>query len=252
MNNDYQDKIDRYLLGKMSEAELLDFEKDIINDKDLKEQFEFTKNVKEVIAGRNRRLALINEWKEAYEAKNNPEGDNRPSGGGDEYNIKPNTEIKLEPRNSMRRYLYWASGIAAIFIVGFFMISPIVFGGGESPDHPIYVNVSSLRSTEDNSGIAKMINEGKYDFALEQIKEKDNKLEFEILQTEKDKDKMDGEEYIYLKEVHEIQKDELNLLKVYALFGLKRTKEAMSILDGICQRESKFKAQADSLYNLYK
>jgi len=252
MNNDYQDKIDRYLLGKMSEAELLDFEKDIINDKDLKEQFEFTKNVKEVIAGRNRRLTLINEWKEAYEAKNNTEEDNRPSESGDEYSIKPNKEIKLEPRNKTRRYLYWVSGIAAIFIVGFFMISPIVFGNGESSDYPIYVNVSSLRSTEDNSGIAKMINEGKYDSALEQIKEKDNKLEFDILQTEKDKDKMDGEEYIYLKEVHEIQKDELNLLKVNALLGLKRTEEAMSLLDEMRQRESKFKAQADSLYYLYK
>lgn len=252
MNNDYQDKIDRYLLGKMSEAELLDFEKDIINDKDLKEQFEFTKNVKEVIEGRDRRLALINEWKEAYEAKNNTEGDYRPLGNGDEYSIKPNTEIKLKLRNTTRRYLYWVSGIAAIFIVGFFMISPIVFGDGESSDHPINVNVSSLRSTEDNSGIAKMINEGKYDSALEQIKEKDNKLEFDILQTEKDKDKMDGEEYIYLKEVHEIQKDELNLLKVNALLGLKRTEEAMSLLDEMRQRDSKFKAQADSLYNLYK
>lgn len=252
MNNDYQDKIDRYLLGKMSEAELLDFEKDVTNDKDLKEQFEFTKNVKEVIVARNKRLALINEWKEAYEAKNNSEGDYRPSGSGDEYSIKPNTEIKMEPRTTTRRYLYWVSGIAAIFIVGFFMISPIVFENGGSSDLPISVNVSSLRSTEGNSDIAKMINEGKYDFALEQIKEKDNKLEFEILQTEKDKDKMDGEEYIYLKEVHEIQKDELNLLKVYALLGLKRTKEAVNILDGMRQRESKFKAQADSLYNLYK
>jgi len=72
------------------------------------------------------------------------------------------------------------------------------------------------------------------------------------MQTEQEKDKIDGEEYAYLKEVYEIQKDELNLLKAYALFGLKRKEEAMSILDGMRQRDSKFKAQADSLYNLYK
>ena len=252
MNNDYQDKIDRYLLGKMSEAEALDFEKDIRNDKDLNEQFEFTKNVKEAIVARSKRLAQINEWKEACETKNNTEGEYRPTGSGYEYSIKPKTEIKLKPRTSTRRYLYWISGIAAIFIVGFFVISPIFFEKGGSPDQSIFVNVSSLRSTEDNSGIAKIINEGNYGLALDQINEKENSLESDIMQTEQDKDKMDGEEYAYLKEVYEIQKDELNLLKAYALFGLKRTEEAMSILDGIRQRDSKFKAQADSLYNLYK
>lgn len=252
MNNDYQDKIDRYLLGKMSEAESLDFEKDIINNKDLKEQFEFTKNVKEVIAARSKRLAQINEWKEAYEAKNNTEGEYRPTGSGYEYSIKPKAEIKLEPRISTRRYWYWISGIAAIFVVGFFVISPIFFEKGASPDQSIFVNVSSLRSTKDNGGLAKIINEGKYGLALDQINEKEKELESEIMQTEQDKDKMDGEEYAYLKEFYEIQKDELNLLKAYALFGLKHTEEARSILDGMRQRDSKFKAQADSLYNLYK
>lgn len=248
MNNDYQDKIDRYLLGKMSEAESLDFEKDIINDEDLKEQYKFTKNVKEVIAGRNRRLAEIKEWKEAYEAKNNSEGDSRPTESG----LKPSNEIKLEPRTSTRRYMYWISGIAAVFVVGFFIISPIFFEKKGSIDHSIYVSVSSLRSTEDNSGIAKLINDGKYDLALNLIKENDDKLEFDIMQTEQDKDKMDGEEYAYLKKVHKIQKDELNLLKAYALFGLKRSEEAMSILDKIRQSESEFKEKADSLYKILK
>lgn len=252
MNNDYQDKIDRYLLGKMSEAEALDFEKDLRNDKDLNEQFEFTKNVKDVIVARSKRLTQINEWKEAYEAKKNTEGEYCPTGSGYEYSIKPKTEIKLESRTSTRRYLYWISGIAAIFVVGFFIISPIFVENGGSPDHPISVNVSSLRGTKDNSGIAKIINEGKFDLALDQINEKANELESDIMQTEQEKDKMDGEEYAYLKEVYEIQKDELYLLKAYALFGLKRTEEAMGILDGMRQRDSKFKAQADSLYNLYK
>ena len=252
MNNDYQDKIDRYLLGKMSEAEALDFEKDIINNKELNEQFEFTKNVKEVIVARSKRLARINEWKEAYEAKINTEGEYCPTGSGYENCIKPKAEIKLEPRISTRRYLYWISGIAAIFLVGFFVISPIFFEKGGSPDQSIFVNVSSLRSTKDNGGIAKIINEGDYGLALNQINEKENELESDIMQTEQDKDKMVGEEYAYLKEVYEIQKDELNLLKAYALFGLKRTEEATSILDGMRQRDSKFKAQADSLYNLYK
>ena len=251
MNQEYQDRIDQYLMRQMSEQDSQDFESEIANNRGLKEQFEFTKNVKEAIVGRNRRLAQIKEWKEAYEAKNNSKGDYSLTGSGED-SINSNTEIKLKPRTSTRRYFYWISGIAAIFVVGFFIFSPIFFEKEGSVDHPISVNVSSLRSTEDNSGIAKIINEGNYGLALDQINEKENELESDKMQTEQDKDKMDGEEYAYLKEVHEIQKDELNLLKAYALFGLKRTEEAMNILDGMRQRDSKYKTQADSLYNLYK
>lgn len=233
MNQEYQDRIDKYLLEQMSEAESLSFEKDIEKDTELKEQYEFTKNVKEAIVGRNRRLAQIKEWKEAYEAQNA-------------------SVIELKPRILNRSYLYWISGIAAIFIAGFFLFHPIVFNSGSGPGHPISVNVSSLRSGDDNTDVAKVINGGNYDLALEKIEEKAKKLETEKLQTEQEKDKMDEEEYLYLQKVLEIQQDELNLLKAYALFGLKRSGEALTILDGIRQRDSMYKAQADSLYNLYK
>ncbi len=252
MNQEYQDRIDKYLLGQMSETESLDFEKDIINDKDLREQFEFTKKVKEAIVGRNRRLAQIKEWKEAYEAKNKFVDDEfRPTGSGYDYSIRPQTEIELKPQSSKRRYLYWISGIAAIFIVGFFLITPITFDS-EEVGSPISVNVNSLRSVEDNTDVAKIINEGKYDIALRKIEEKVKNLESEKLQTEQVKAKMDEEEYSYLHEVYEIRMDELNLLKAHALIGLKRSEEAVSILNGMRQSDSKFKAQADSLYNLYK
>ena len=233
MNNDYQDKIDRYLLGKMSEAESLNFEKEIAEDKDLKEQYEFTKTVKEAISGRNRRLAQIKEWKEAYEAKNA-------------------SEVELKSRIMKRRYLYLVSGVAAIFIVGFFLFTPIVFDSESSSDHPISVSIGSLRGDKDNTDIAKLINEGNYDLALGKIQQKGKDLDSDKLQMEQEKSNMDPEEYSSLQEVYDIQMDELNLLKAYALIGLKRSKEAMSILDGIRQRDSKFKAQADSLYNLYK
>lgn len=253
MNQEYQDRIDKYLLGQMSQQDSQNFENEIANNRDIKEQFEFTKNVKEAIVGRNRRLAQIKEWKEAYEAKKSLEKEEyRSTGSGYDYSIRPQTEIELKPKSSKRRYLYWISGIAAIFVVGFFMFSPIVFEKSGSSDHPIYVNVSSLRSTKDNADVAKIINDGNYNLALEQIEEKAKKEVSESLQIEKDKSKIDGEEYVYLKEVHEIQMDELNLLKAFALFGLNRTEEAMSILDGIRQRESPFKAEADSLYNIYK
>ena len=252
MNNEYQDRIDRYLLGKMSETESLDFENSLTTDKDLKEQYEFTKNVKEAIAGRSRRLARIKEWKEAYEANVSSEEEGRSMGRGADNSRNSNTGIKSIPRDSSTRYLYWLSGIAAILVVGFFIVSPLFFDKEGSPDNLICVNASSLRGGDDNTDVAKLINEGNYDMALSKIEAKLKGLETEKLQTEQEKAKMDKEEYSYINEVYEIQMDELNLLKAYALLGLKRTEEAMIILDGIRQYDSKFKAQADSLYNLFK
>ena len=235
MGQDIQDRIDQYLLGQMSEMDCLTFEQELEKYQDLKEQFEFTQKVKEAVTSRNKKLAQIREWKDTYDT-----------------NHMGNTRDDEDSRNSKRLYIYWISGIAALFVVGFFLFSPFVFETKEGVGRPIYVTVSNLRNGEDNTEIAKTINEGHYDLALSKIEEKVKKLESEILQTEQEKANMDEEEYSYLKEVHEIQMDELKLLKAYALFGLKRNKEAKSILDGIRQRESKFKAQADSLYNLYK
>ncbi len=235
MKQDIQDKIDQYLLGKMSEMDRLAFEQELDKNQELKEQFNFTQKVKEAITSRNRKLAQIREWKDAYEIKH-----------------MDDTNNDGESHNSKRHYIYWISGIAALFVVGFFLFSPTASDTKDGNGSPIYVSVSSLRSGEDNTDVAKLINEGNYNSALEKIEEKEKKIESEILETEQEKANMNEEEYSDTQEVHEIQMDELSLLKAYALFGLKRSKEAMTVLDGLRQRESKYKAQADSLYNLYK
>ena len=46
MKEEYQDRIDNYLLGRMSETERVSFERDLNLDDKLKEQYEFTKAVK--------------------------------------------------------------------------------------------------------------------------------------------------------------------------------------------------------------
>lgn len=235
MKQDIQDKIDQYLLGKMSEMDRLAFEQELDKNQELKEQFEFTQKVKEAITSRNRKLAQIREWKDAYEIKH-----------------MDDTNNDGESHNSKRHYIYWISGIAALFVVGFFLFSPTAFDTKDGNGSPIYVSVSSLRSGEDNTDVAKLINEGNYDSALEKIEEKEKEIESEIFETEQEKNNMDEEEYSDTQEIHEIQMDELSLLKAYALFGLKRSKEAMTVLDGLRQREGEFKAQADSLYNLHK
>lgn len=227
MNQDYQDKIDQYLLGQLSDLDRQAFEKELNINLELKKQFEFTKNVKNAIVGRTRRLAQIHEWELAYEAKK-------------------------KRRILNRRYIYWISGIAASFIVGFFVFSPVFYQAEENPNSPVHVNYNRQRTTKDYTDIVNNINDGNYNLALTKIEEENKKLKVEKIQTEQEKSNIDNEEYSYLEVVYDIQADELNLLKAYAFIGLNRLAEAMTILDELRQKESKFKVQADSLYNLYK
>lgn len=229
INQEYQDKIDQYLLGRMSEQDRLAFEQELDKDQELSKQFEFTKNVKDAIVGRSRRLSQIQEWEQAYEEKKKAAADQIGS--------------------SRLRYIYWISGIAAFFIGGFFLFQTELFDTKEGAIKPVSVNVSSLRGSEDNTNIANLINEGNYNSALEQIGKSLQNLKSEKRQTEQDKANMDDDEYIYLKEVYEIQMDELKLLKAYALMGLKQTNKAIEILDELRKGEGQFQIQADSLYN---
>ena len=64
MKIEYQDKIDRYILGEMSAEERTDFEKQVAQDAELQELLEFTKNVNTAIKSRNEKLAKMKEWEE--------------------------------------------------------------------------------------------------------------------------------------------------------------------------------------------
>ena len=52
MKIEYQDKIDRYILGEMSAEERTDFEKQVAQNAELQELLEFTKNVNTAIKSR--------------------------------------------------------------------------------------------------------------------------------------------------------------------------------------------------------
>lgn len=95
MDNNFQDRIDEYLLhgDTMSEEAKAQFLKEIEEDTEKKEQYEFTKNVKEALKSR---------------------GDKQ----------KAMTEFQREMKHGRRRTWLWISSVAAILVVGFFAIKP--------------------------------------------------------------------------------------------------------------------------------
>ena len=103
MDNNFQDRIDEYLLHEdtMSEEDKAQFLKEIEEDAEKKEQYEFTKNVKVAMVSRGEKLKAMTEFQ------------------------KEMTEFQKEIKHGRRKSWLWISSIAAILIVGYFAINPL-------------------------------------------------------------------------------------------------------------------------------
>lgn len=104
MDKDFQDRIDEYLLHSdtMSDEAKANFLKEIEEDEVKKEQFELTKSIKKAIASRGEKLKAMAEFQKEYEKRKDDTG-----------------------KEPVRRLWLWASGIAAVLVVGFFAIKPV-------------------------------------------------------------------------------------------------------------------------------
>lgn len=101
MDKDFQDRIDEYLLhgDTMTEEAKAQFLKEIEEDADKREQYEFTKNVKKAFESRGDKLKAMAEFQKEYETR--------------------------DDKSNFRKKLVWFSGIAAVLVIGFFVINPL-------------------------------------------------------------------------------------------------------------------------------
>ena len=96
-NNNFQDRIDEYLLHgeTMSEEDKAQFLKEIEEDAEKREQYEFTKNVKMAMESREEKLKAMTEFQKEMKSHHH------------------------------RKTWLWTSSIAAILVIGFFAINPL-------------------------------------------------------------------------------------------------------------------------------
>ena len=96
-NINFQDRIDEFLLHNdaMSEEDKAQFLKEIEDDVEKREQYEFTKNVKMAMESREEKLKAM-------------------------------TEFQKEMKHSNRKTWLWISSIAAVMVGGFFAINPLL------------------------------------------------------------------------------------------------------------------------------
>ena len=97
MNYNFQDRIDEYLLhgDTMSEEDKAQFLKEIEEDAEKKEQYEFTKNVKQAMVSRGEKLKAMTEFQKEMKSHHH------------------------------RKTWLWISSVAAVLVIGFFAINPL-------------------------------------------------------------------------------------------------------------------------------
>lgn len=97
-NINFQDRIDEFLLHNdaMSEEDKAQFLKEIEDDVEKREQYEFTKNVKMAMVSREEKLKAMTEFQKEMKSHHH------------------------------RKTWLWISSIAAILVVGFFAINPLL------------------------------------------------------------------------------------------------------------------------------
>lgn len=249
MKIEFQDHIDDYLFGRMSDEDSRSFEQEMKRNEELREQMEFTKDVQTASKSRNEKLAKMQEWKDDYEWEDHRSvaaARYRPTGSGyDSCPAPSEKKIYVTPYSSRKQIIYWISSIAAIFIVGFFIFHNDISSEEEMTFNPSAIEYGSIRGGGSYSKIEKLLDNKNYEDALKQIE-----IEEEILVKQRTATDSisDEERRTYDKMLIQEKANELSWMKVFALFGVNRFDDALRLLDQLRHMEGEYKDKADSLY----
>lgn len=271
MKIDNQDKIDDYLLNRMSNEERLAFEKVIECDEELQKQLTFTEDVRRVMKERNERLSKMEKWKDDYvwedeEVAAASAAKYRPTGSGYDYCPAPAMKSRRSMKSSpFKKKLYWGAGIAALFIVGVLFLNQyrLLYNHSsteiakESSPHPNYSlpdandNVS-FRGRSQDVDIESQLAMGDYSKALARIEMDEAGVRADLMLLERESYSRGefGEDAMAEKDSLEMKLGRLHFFKAQALIGLERLEEALELLDEIRHSSSLYSGQADSLYQM--
>lgn len=230
MEEQKQDQIDRYIRGEMNPEECKCFERLLDEDVELREKYEFTKQMREALKSRSAKLRLMEQWNEESE---------QYSGG-------------TVAGHSRRRILSVAGGflLIAVLIIGIFLFVPSRWRTSSEKELPpldmaLYEN---YRSGSSIPQIVTLIRGKQYEKALQEIYREEKALSVPVdIQPVTDEER---ERWEYEAAATRLDADHLKWLKVYALIGLDRREEALKVLDEMRRSLGPYQQKADSLYRV--
>lgn len=123
MKKDFQDRIDEYILGRMTDEEKAQFEAEVNQDESKREQLEFIRNVKGLISSREDKMAKLKMMQRMYDRKHQQVATSMRATGTDDRQYSPAPQ-NIEKNKPSKRIWWWASGIAAVLVIGLFVVNP--------------------------------------------------------------------------------------------------------------------------------
>lgn len=139
MDEKFQDRIDDYLLNRMEDADKEAFLQEVEQDNEKREQLEFTKHVKDSIRSREEKLQALAQFRRHYTE--------RATGTKNATCYHSVSTAKAAPVRSTKRIWLWISGVAALFVVGFFAVKPMFMH--KSPTEYNSTPVEQMRGGDD-------------------------------------------------------------------------------------------------------
>ena len=125
MDEKFQDRIDNYLLNRMDDTEKSEFLREVEQDKEKKEQLEFTQIVKDSICSREEKMQALKQFQRQYEKGRRTDA-YRATGTECAACDCPVPEVAATKPVRAKKYIWlWISGAAAVLVVGFFAIKPM-------------------------------------------------------------------------------------------------------------------------------
>lgn len=259
MKIEFQDRIDEYLLNRMSDEERLAFEQEVKNNQEFQEQLSFTEDVQQILKSRNEMLAKMEEWKDDYQWHDeyNENAANVSRATGNRCDDRPT--LSQTSTGSQRRMYYWISGLAAVFIIGIFLFNYHkhnryeMLGKSNLPTEEIYPTRenNSFNGLGGSQTDKPRLAQHDIDVVLHSIQQQEifiyNKmviLNHELMSRGTEQDDINDE----LSNL-QMQLDSLYWVKAQLLITFHRHDEAIVLLDKIRHSKNKYKDQADSLYN---
>ncbi len=128
MDFDFQDRIDDYLLNRMSEEEKTQFEQEVNLDIEKNKQLELTRNVKIAIGSRQEKLKILEELKNRYDIERCHVSQTAVLVASSAPRITNRKSLAIFSVFSARKKILPSIlGVAAVFVIGIFIIIPSMF-----------------------------------------------------------------------------------------------------------------------------
>lgn len=226
MDERYSELIDKYLRKEMSPEESLNFEQEALNNPELRKEVELTYRIKRSLTDRKQKLHKTAQWERTR-------------------------------MYSIVRYVTTITSVAAMLVVGSFLIKPAI-ENASSGNVVASATIESPEILKEKSGeaivsVQKSISEGNEEVAIAEV----TKLEEQnVIPTLND---VSSGRYIMShtldsEDADILSKDayELHWLKIQSLITIGEITEAMELLKSFVTIDGKYKATADSLLNSMK